>query len=111
MLYFDRHLEWILIFFLIILSVLANLSNSRKVLVISNIAIVSIFWFIIPLSILLSTNLILNYPSEIILSLLLAFSSANIVKYLVEDQNKKRLNKALSEYVGSSIAEEILMEQ
>lgn len=111
MLYFDRHLEWILIFFLIILSVLANLSNSRKVLLVSNIAIVSIFWFIIPLSILLSTNLILNYPSEIILSLLLAFSSANIVKYLVEDQNKKKLNKALSEYVGSSIAEEILMEQ
>ncbi len=110
MTYFDAHLEWIMIFFLIILSVSANLSSSNRILLLSNGAIVLVFWIIIPLSILLGTNLILNYPSEIIFSLLLAFTSANIVKYLIEDRNKQKLNKALSEYVGSNIAEEILLE-
>jgi len=36
MMYFDRHLEWLMIFFLIVLSVSVNLSNSNKVLVLSN---------------------------------------------------------------------------
>ena len=108
MVYFDKHLEWLLIFLLVILSVSANLSSSNKILVGSNIAIVSIFWFIFPISILLWTNLILNYPSEIIFSLLLAFTSANIVKYLIESKNKKKLNQALSEYVWANIADEIL---
>ena len=111
MIYFDKHLEWIFIFFLVILSVSVNLSSSNRVLLLSNAGIVSIFWFIFPVSILLGTNLILNYPSEIIFSLLLAFTSANIVKYLIEDTNKKKLNKALSEYVGVNIADEILLEQ
>lgn len=109
--YFDSSLEWLLIFLLVILSVSANLSSSRNVLLTSNFLIISVFWFIFPLSILLGTNLIINFPSEIILSLLLAFSSANIVKYIIEDTNKKKLNKALSEYVGESIADEILLEQ
>lgn len=111
MTYFDRYLEWLLIFFLVILSVSANLSSSNRVLLLSNIGIVVVFWFIFPISILLGTNLILNYPSEIIFSLLLAFTSANIVKYLIEDTNKKKLNKALSEYVWVNIADEILLEQ
>lgn len=110
MMYFDKRFEWVLIFLLIILSVSANLSSSNKVLFTSNIAIVIVFWFVFPLSILLGTNLILNYPSEIIFSLLLAVSASNIVKYLIEDTNKKKLNQALSEYVGSSIADEILLE-
>lgn len=108
--YFDRKLEWLLIFLLVILSVYANLSPSNKVLLISNFLIVSVFWFIFPLSILLGTNLIINFPSEIIFSLLLACASANIVKYLIEDTNKRKLNKALSEYVWESIADEILLE-
>lgn len=109
--YFNSKLEWVLIFFLVVLSVYANLSPSNKVLLISNFLIVTIFWFIFPLSILLGTNLIINFPSEIIFSLLLAFTSANIVKYLIEDTNKRKLNKALSEYVWESIADEILLEQ
>lgn len=108
--YFDSKLEWILIFFLVALSVYANLSPSNKVLLVSNFLIVIIFWIIFPFSILLGTNLIINFPSEIIFSLLLAFTSANIVKYLIEDTNKRKLNKALSEYVGESIADEILLE-
>lgn len=108
MMYFDKYLEWLLIFFLIVLSVSVNLSSSLKTLLLGNILIILIFWFIIPLSILIGTNLIFNYPSEIIFSLVLAFSSANIVKYLIEDANKMKLNFALSQYVSSNIAEEIL---
>lgn len=110
MMYFDRHLEWLLIFFILILSAHINLSRKNKVLIIWNIAIILIFWFLFPLSVLLGTNLILNFPSEIIFSLLLAFTWANIVKFLMEDANKRRLNSALSEYVSSNIAEEILAE-
>ena len=33
------------------------------------------------------------------------------MKYLKEDKNKQKLNKALSEYVGSNIAQEILFEE
>jgi len=108
--YFNKNLEWLLIFCLVILSVYANLSSSNKVLLISNFCIVGIFWFIFPLSILIGTNLIINFPSEIIFSLLLSFAFANIVKYLIEDINKQKLNQALSEYVGSNIADEILLE-
>jgi len=111
MMYFDRYLEWLLIFFILILSAHINLSRNKKVLIIGNIAIILIFWFLFPLSVLLWTNLILNFPSEIIFSLLLAFTWANIVKFLMEDANKKKLNSALSEYVSSNIAEEILAEK
>ena len=111
MMYFDRNQEWILIFFIIILSVSVNLSLSRKIILIWNTAIILIFWFVFPLSILLGTNLILNFPSEIIFSLILSLSAANVIKYLREDMNKQKLNKALTEYVGSNIAQEILLEE
>ncbi|NDK10096.1 adenylate/guanylate cyclase domain-containing protein [Candidatus Gracilibacteria bacterium] len=110
MMYFDPFIEWILIFFIVILSVSLNLSTSSRILVISNLVIILVFWIIIPVSILLGTNLIFNYPSEIIFSLILSVLVANIVKYLIEDKNKQKLNKALSEYVGSHIAAEILDE-
>jgi hypothetical protein len=97
--YFDPFIEWILIFFIVILSVSLNLSTSSKILLISNLLIILIFWILIPVSILIGTNLIFNYPSEIIFSLLLSILVANIVKYLIEDKNKQKLNKALSEYV------------
>ena len=73
-------------------------------------AIIVIFWLMIPLGILLGTNLVFQYPAEIIASLVFSAAAANIVKYLIEEKNKQRLNSALSEYVGSSIAEEILMQ-
>jgi adenylate cyclase len=63
---------------------------------------------VIPLGVLFWTNLFLNFPSELIVALLLSFTAANIVKFLIEDGNKKRLNSALSEYVSSDIAREIL---
>jgi len=110
MTYFDPWSEWGLIFFIIILSVYINLSVSMLFLFIGNIGIIVVFWFCIPLTLLIFSNLIFAHPAEIIFSLILAFSSANIVKYILENMNKKRLNSALSEYVWSSIADEILLE-
>ena len=109
--YFDLKSEWSLIFLLIILSVYVNLSASRVIAIGGNIIIIFIFWFFIPFLLLISSNIILGHPAEIIFSLILAFSSANIVKYIIESMSKKRLGNALSEYVGSSIADEILLEQ
>lgn len=111
MMYFNKYIEWLLIFFLIIISVQVNLSRNSKTLVFWNLIIILVFWIIFPLSILLGTNLILNFPSEIILSLLLAFSASNIAKFLIEDANKRKLNSALSEYVSRDIAEEILEQE
>lgn len=108
MMYFDRFLEWLMIFFLIILSVFINLSRNTKLILFWNISIIAVFWILFPISILLGTNLILNFPSEIILSLLFSFTAANIVKFIIEDRNKRKLNAALSEYVSKDIAEEVL---
>ncbi len=110
MMYFDPTLEWVLIFLIVILSVSLNLSASSRLLLTGNFLIILIFWIIIPVSILLWTNLILNFPTEIIFSLILSILVANIMKYLIEDKNKQKLNKALSEYVWSHIAAEILDE-
>ena len=111
MVLFDIFQEWILIFCIVVLSVWINLSYHGKKLVLWNAAIILIFWGIIPISILLGTNLVLNYPVQIIVSLLLSIAAANAVKYLIESTHKKRLNQALSDYVGRNIAQEILLEE
>lgn len=49
-----------------------------------------------------------NYPFEFISILALSFFISAILKYRIEDKNKKLLSKALSEYVSSDIAREIL---
>lgn len=106
--YFDPRYEYILLFLLIVLSVYLNMSRSGYVLIFSNIATSSIFLLIFPLSVILTTNLILNYPIELIVGLLFSLTGANIAKYIVENKNKLKLNKALSEYVSSAVAKEIL---
>ena len=106
--YFDKKLEWLLIFLLIIISVYFNLSRSSYVLVFSNISIFIIFLLIFPVLTVLFTNLIINFPLELIFALILSFTSSNIIKYLIENKNKQKLNKALSEYVSHDIASEIL---
>ena len=106
--YFNKTLEWFLVFLLIILSVYFNLSRSQAVLIFSNISIASIFLIIFPVLILVFTNLIINFPLELLFALVLSLTSSNIVKYLIENKHKQRLNKALSEYVSSDIASEIL---
>jgi len=51
LIYFDSTLEWILIFFLIIISVYFNLSRSSYVLIWSNISILILFLLILPITI------------------------------------------------------------
>lgn len=106
--YFDENIEWILIFLLIILSVYFNLSRSWYVLIASNIAIISLFLVVFQAFVTYFTPLILNYTFELILALIISLTVSNTVKYLVENRQKWKLNKALSEYVSADIAKEIL---
>lgn len=105
--YFDKNIEWFLIFLLIIVSAYFNISKSSYVLILSNIAIVSIFVLLI-LYISILTNLLLNYSIELAIALVFSLAVSNIVKYLIENKHKTKLNKALSEYVSEDIANEIL---
>ena len=105
--YFEKNLEWFLIFLLIIVSVYFNISKSSFVLILSNLALVSIFVLGV-LYITILTTTLLNYPIELFFALVLSLTISNIVKYLIENKNKTKLNKALSEYVSENIAKEIL---
>jgi len=49
-----------------------------------------------------------NFPFNFIVVLFLSFFISSIIKYMNEDKNKKLLSQALSEYVSSDIAKEIL---
>ncbi len=105
--YFDKSLEWLLIFLMIIVSAYFNITRSSKVLIFSNIALVSAF-IILVIYVTIATNLLFNYPAELALSLLLSLTVSNVVKYVIENKHKKKLNKALSEYVSKDVAEEVL---
>ena len=106
--YFNETYEWLLIFLLIIISVYFNLSRSGIVLIFSNIAVFSIFLLIFPIAVIYSTNLIINFPTELIFALFLSLVSSNIIKYIIENRHKQKLSKALWEYVSKDIATEIL---
>ena len=106
--YFNISLELLLIYLLILLSVYFNLSRSGYILITSNIAIIVIFLLIFPIFIIYFTYLILNFPVELVVALVLSLWISNIVKYLIENKNKTKLNKALSEYVSEDVAKEIL---
>ena len=105
--YFNKTLEWFLIFLLIIVSVYFNFSKSSYILVLSNIALTSIFILWV-LYITLLTTALLNYPIELFIALILSLTVSNVAKYLIENKHKTRLNKALSEYVSEDVAHEIL---
>lgn len=106
--YFNKNLEWLLVFLLIILSVYFNLSRSSYILIFSNVAIITIFLVLVPIGIIIFTNVIINYPTELIFALVLSLTVSNIVKYLIENVQKDKLNRALSEYVSEDIAAEVL---
>jgi hypothetical protein len=95
------------LFLLLILGTYLNLSRSGIVLIFSNLAIVSIFLIIYP-KVLLINNVFLNYPAELLFSLILSLTLSNILKYLLEDRNKQVLSQALSEYISKDIANKIL---
>lgn len=105
--YFNKNLEYFLIFILILLSVYINLTQRWKNLIISNLSIISIFtliiWFVIDIQ-----KTPLNFPTEFIFALIITLTISNILKSFIEDKNKSLLNKALSQYVSKNIAQEIL---
>ena len=105
--YFNKNLEFLLIFLLINLSVYFNITQKWKNLLISNISIISIFIIIILLIVNILKNP-LNYPAEFLFALILSLTVSNILKSFMEDKNKTLLNKALSQYVSKDIAQEIL---
>jgi len=105
--YFDKNLEYLLLFLLIILSVYFNLSQKWKNLLISNLSIISIFIIII-FFIVIWLNFALNFPVQFIFGLVITLTISNILKSFMEDKNKTLLNKALSQYVSKDIAKEIL---
>lgn len=49
-----------------------------------------------------------NFPFQFLAVLFLSFFVSSVLKYVNEDKNKRLLSKALSEYVSSDIAREIL---
>lgn len=109
--YYSLFAETVLLFSIIFLTVYINLFYTSKKLIVWNIALVLIFWGLIPFFLLLPSRIILNFPSEIILSFLLSLLLSNFLKYIIEEKHKKDLNKALSEYVGTQVAEEVLEQE
>jgi predicted PurR-regulated permease PerM len=55
-----------------------------------------------------STRLLQDYFFQLFLAFILSLALSNIVKYLLENKDKNKLNKALTEYVSKAIADEIL---
>jgi len=105
--YFNPLLEKLLIFLLIVLAISFNFSKNNKLLLISNISIIFIF-FSIPVLLIFLSNIMFNYPSSLILAFIFSFTLSNIVKYLIENKDKKKVLKALWEYISKDVAEEIL---
>ncbi len=106
--YFNTFIEKILLFLLLFLGCYFNISGRWKKLIWSNIAVVTIFLFIVPLSVVLFTDLLLNYFGQFIIGLLWALIISNIAKYLWENKDKNKLNTALWEYVSKEVSSEIL---
>lgn len=105
--YFPIKLEWLLIFLIIILGSYFNLSKNSKVLLLSNLAIIILFFSYFTF-VSLFTNFILNNPFSLILALIFSLTWVNFIKYLIADKNKSKLVKALSEYISEDIANKIL---
>ena len=106
--YFDKNLELLFIFILIVCAVYFNISRLWYVLIFSNIAIITIFLLIFPALILTLTISIPNYFIELLVALFLSLILSNIIKYLMENKDRLKLGKALSEYVSENVAHEIL---
>ena len=105
--YFNPILEWFLIFLLIITALYLNFSQNSKIILFSNFSILIIFIFL-PLFLILSSNILLNHPASIVLAFILSLTFSNITKYLIENKDKKKVLKALWEYISKDIAKEIL---
>ncbi len=109
--YFDKKIEYIIWFLFALLIVYVNVFYIRKeslfliifetfalFLIIFFTYIISFVWF----------SIIFNFPLEFLFTLISSFILSSSIKSYFEEWNKIRLNKALSEYVSSDIASEIL---
>jgi len=105
--YLNPYLEFLIIFLIILISVYFNLSTSWKVLFFSNLALIWLsILFVIYIT--LYTGYLPSYSLELWVWIVVSLAFSNIIKYLIENRHKNKLNKALSEYVSKDIAHEIL---
>ena len=106
--YFDEILEWVLVILLIMSSVYFNMSNNRKVLLISNLSLFIVFLFLVKYLLWLKVWILLNYPAHIIFAFILSVTFSNIAKYLTENKDKRKMLNALWEYISKDVASQIL---
>ncbi len=110
--YFNIFYEYLISFLLIILILFLNLHLKKRKLWWMIIWWVSLSFFIFLVYILfLYITEIPIFPNNtiwFISIILLSFFASSIIKYMNEDDNKKLLFAALSDYVSSDIANEIL---
>ena len=106
--YFNPFIQSAILFFLLVLSCYSNLTQRWYGLVLSNIAIIIIFLLIFPCLVLFATDLIPSFYIEFLLGLILVLVFSNMVKYFLENKDKKRLHSALWEYVSKEVSSEIL---
>lgn len=106
--YFDKYLEWFLIFLLIVTSFYFSLSRFWYTIILSNFSIGILFLVIYPSISMIFSWYILNHMFELFLALPFSIAIWNSIKYLFENKNKLKLSKALSEYVSKAIVNEIL---
>ena len=105
--YLDEKVEFFIIFLLVIVAVYFNLSISGRVLFFSNVFIIWLSFFL-AYYITFLTSYLPSFTFELLLWVIFSLAISNIVKYMIENKNKTKLNKALSEYVSEDVAKEIL---
>ena len=108
LIYFNEILELFLILLLIILSVYFNLSSNTKVIIYVNILFIILFVILNKALLNLQTWIILNHPAYLVFVFILSITFSNIAKYITENKDKKKMIKALWEYISKDIAQEIL---
>ena len=104
--YLNVYIEWIMIFLLIFLSTYYNVSRSSTLLFITNICVIGVFILFIVLN--LNAHILVQRPAEFLLWMMFSLVVSNIVKFFIANQHKQKLNQALSEYVSTDVAQEII---
>ncbi|MBW7954376.1 adenylate/guanylate cyclase domain-containing protein [Candidatus Gracilibacteria bacterium] len=115
--YFNKFIEklisFLFIFFIVYLNVFFLKRVNLRWISLGALFLFLIIFFIYIIVFILSYKnsgiyLIPNYPFEFVSILFLSFFVSSIIKYVNEDKNKRLLSDALSAYVSSDIAREIL---
>ncbi len=110
--YFDFFYEWLISLLIIILIIFLNLQlKERKIIWLVSWAVVLLLLITFIYFLFLYFTKIPIFPNNtiwFIWILFLSFFGSAILKYMIEDKNKRLLSDALSAYVSSDIAREIL---